>query len=192
VKAILLNGGKLDNQEMTKIRSIVTKEFNDCGWEIENIDLENLSISKCLGCFGCWVKTPGICVINDEGRTIAEKVIQSDIVIFFTPVVFGGYSSELKKAIDRLIPLISPIFTKINNETHHKPRYAKYPSLLGVGILSQENGEKAKLFRVLVERNAINFHSPSYTSDVLVIRQSDEIINNKVHELLMKVGVING
>ena len=26
---------------------------------------DNESIHPCIGCFGCWLKTPGVCIIKD-------------------------------------------------------------------------------------------------------------------------------
>ena len=84
-------------------------------------------MGSCIGCFACWLKTPGICVETDEGRAIAEAVVHSDTVIIVAPVTFGGYSSEIKKAQDRWIPLILPDFGVYHREIHHKPRYDRYP-----------------------------------------------------------------
>jgi len=50
-----------------------------------------------MGCFGCWNKTPGTCVMKDDSAKIAKAVVNSDLLIFLTPITFGGYSSELKK-----------------------------------------------------------------------------------------------
>ena len=39
-----------------------------CPPSLENIHVitnESDRIKHCIGCFGCWVKTPGICVIKD-------------------------------------------------------------------------------------------------------------------------------
>lgn len=30
------------------------------------VDLSALRIANCVGCFGCWTKTPGRCVIRDD------------------------------------------------------------------------------------------------------------------------------
>ena len=90
-----------------------------------------MEIRPCIGCFGCWVQTPGECLIDDAARQIAPAIIGSDLVIYLTPVTFGGYSSELKKALDRCICLILPFFTKIDGEMHHKPRYDRYPGCSG-------------------------------------------------------------
>lgn len=34
--------------------------------ELNFIDLSALHIANCVGCFGCWTKTPGRCVIRDD------------------------------------------------------------------------------------------------------------------------------
>ena len=30
------------------------------------VDLSQLKIADCMGCFSCWVRTPGRCVIRDD------------------------------------------------------------------------------------------------------------------------------
>jgi multimeric flavodoxin WrbA len=88
-------------------------------------------------------------------------------MIYLTPVTFGGYSSELKKAIDRFAcSMLLPFFTKIDGEVHHKARYQHLPSLIGIGILPGPEEESGQIFAKLVERNAINIHSPSVQSAV--------------------------
>jgi multimeric flavodoxin WrbA len=84
------------------------------------------------------------------------------VVVFLTPVTFGGYSSELKEAVDRLIPLVLPCFRTIDGEVHHVRRYDRYPSLLGLGLLPEPDAEQERIFRAVIERNAINMHAPSF------------------------------
>ena len=109
----------------------VLKHNND---NIRSYRLNQITLAHCIGCFGCWIKTPGICVSADEGREILQSIIQSDTTILFTPVTFGGYSSTLKILVDRFIPIVLPFFGNYFGETHHTPRYSHYPRLVGIGV----------------------------------------------------------
>jgi len=163
MKALILNGGAEADPEMETVHQIVRQELSRAGWDVREFILRNTAIANCLGCFGCWVKTPGTCVIPDAGREVAKAMIRSDMIVLLTPVTFGGYSSILKKAMDRIIPLVSPFFVKIHGEVHHKRRYDRYPDLFGVGLLRQEDAESRALFSTLIERNARNFYCRGYS-----------------------------
>ncbi|MGY5878715.1 MAG: flavodoxin family protein [Candidatus Thorarchaeota archaeon] len=126
----------------------------------EIITLREKTISHCRGCFECWIKTPGICTISDDALDITRKMIQSDLVVYFTPIRFGGYSHLLKAQLDRSICLVLPTFGKFHGEIHHKKRYEVYPSILGIGLHDDENPESAALFKEHIHRNALNLHSP--------------------------------
>ena len=69
--------------------------------------------------------------------------------------------------MDRIICLISPFFTRIDGEVHHRPRYARYPALLGVGVLPAPHPAQEQIFDTLIGRNAINLHAPVHNSVVL-------------------------
>jgi len=130
------------------------------GWTVEDAVLRDLDIAGCHGCFGCWVRTPGECVIDDPGRDIARMAAGSDLAIWLTPVTFGGYSSHLKRAVDRMIPNLLPFFTTVEGVTRHTLRYDKAQRLMAVGLLREPDEAAERLFRALVEHNAANFHSP--------------------------------
>jgi len=165
MKAFILNGLSIDQSDIYRM---VADELEKTGWEVIGFDLHEKKIVPCLGCFGCWVKTPGICVIDDDGREVARLAVESDLLVFLTSITFGGYSSHLKKAVDRMIPIVSPFFLKREGEIHHKPRYARYPHLRIVGVLSRPDEESEKIFKSLVARNARNFHGPSIAAKVIL------------------------
>lgn len=188
MKVLLLNGEKNINNTLFKYKEIIKQNLKERNYETETILLREKEIASCTGCFGCWVKTPGICVIDDYAREIARSFINSDLVIFLTPVVFGGYSYQLKKALDRMIPLISPFFMVINGEVHHRPRYKKYPSLIGVGIMSGSSSEEQiEVFNKLIYRNTLNMHSQTHGSEVLLKEYEKEEMYEKIDNLLYRV-----
>jgi multimeric flavodoxin WrbA len=189
MKAVLLNGSNNEKRpEYLASNSFVLK-LKEQDWSIETYDLFREDVATCIGCFGCWLKTPGECILSDIGQQIARDAAQADLLIFSTPVTFGGYSFHLKKMVDRLIPNILPFFTKINGEIHHKLRYDKMPKILAIGsMISDEtnNGPDRDLnndlknietFKALVKRNAINFHAPKCGVEIININGANSGLN---------------
>lgn len=81
------------------------------------------TIKPCIGCFGCWVKTPGQCIIRDGYSHMGEYLATSDEVILVSRCTYGGFSPFVKNVLDRSISFIHPYFEIRNGEMHHKPRY---------------------------------------------------------------------
>ncbi|KJS21574.1 MAG: hypothetical protein VR72_10110 [Clostridiaceae bacterium BRH_c20a] len=190
MQVLLLNGSSKDDAFSQQLCDIFVNELEKHDNKVEVIELCDTRIESCLGCFGCWVKTPGICVINDAGRDLAKSVVQSDLVISVSLVTFGGYSYEVKKALDRLIPIISPFFKKINGEVHHKPRYKRYPKVISIGTLTENKQELIDTFQYLVKRNAINMHSPVYLSRVFLNNEAAQGLGQEVFEVLKEAGAV--
>lgn len=130
------SGSKKFDTYLNKLVQALARE----GHEIEKLDLKNMKINHCLGCWDCWVKTPGKCVIKDDTYNICRASINADFLIFASPVMVGFISSLLKRTMDRLIPLIHPYQSVRHGESHHIERYAKYPD---IGLLLEKSKETA-------------------------------------------------
>lgn len=130
------------------------------GHEITSFDLRGMDIRYCTGCWGCWVKTPGECVVKDDSARICRSVIGSDFLLFASPVIMGFTSALLKRACDRLIPMIHPYFEIVNGEVHHRARYDKYPAI-GVILEKSEDTdqEDIEIIGDIYSRMAINLKS---------------------------------
>ena len=76
--------------------------------QTEVIELKNMNISHCVGCFGCWKVTPGQCVIRDDMDIIRDKIMESDNIILSFPLYFFSVSSKMKTMLDRLLPFKMP------------------------------------------------------------------------------------
>jgi multimeric flavodoxin WrbA len=189
MKATVLLGNEVDDNSLDTVRKVLGDALEAKGIQANFITLNEHEIDHCVGCFGCWITTPGECVIKDYGQEVAKQVIQSDITIFLTPLSFGGYSSTMKKAVDRLIPLISPFFTKVRGEVHHEPRYDKYPHMIGLGVDDRKDPDAEKIFKMLIQRNAINFHSPGFSAKVFASDDKDEVLRKKIAKALKDAGV---
>lgn len=188
MKVLVLDGFKNDDVHADEICKSIGNSFSRNS-EVKRVKLCEKNISPCIGCFGCWLKKPGRCLIKDDSQQIVEKMINSDIVIYLTPIVFGGYSSDLKKILDRSICLVSPFFMKIKGEMHHRKRYDKYPGIIGIGYIDTYESDQVKNFKNLIYRNSINLHSPFQCADVILKDDNSDIIKNKVSALINSLEV---
>lgn len=187
MKALLLNGARAGETHIDAIASQIDERLRHTGWETHLYTLRDERIRSCLGCFDCWVKTPGECVIKDINREISALTMQSDLLLMVTPVVFGGYSSELKKMLDHQIPLVMPFFQRIDGEIHHEKRYQQYPAFVGIGVQAAPNPEQARIFSALVGRNAINMHAPYHSGDVWLADTPPHVVHTRTDRILNSI-----
>lgn len=84
---------------------------------------DNHTIHNCIGCFGCWIKTPGQCVIKDGYETMGSLLSKTTELIIISRMNYGGFSSFVKNVLDRSISYIHAYFQIRNKEMHHRRRY---------------------------------------------------------------------
>ena len=130
------------------------------GHDVAELTLRDMDVRGCSGCFGCWLKTPGECVQHDDGAELCRAVINSDLVVFAAPMVMGYPSALVKRAAERLIPLLHPYIEIEGGEMHHRRRYERYPEVgLIVSAGEDTDAEDLAITRHLWERLARDFKS---------------------------------
>lgn len=132
----------------------------------------NVKAAPCQGCFGCWLKTPGKCVLRDSLQDIGEIKAQSDEVIILSRCCYGGFSPGVKRVLDRSIAISLPFFTYRGGRLHHTLRYRKRPALTvcfygPITAFERENAQR------LTEANRVNSGNRSLR---LVFAESPEQI----------------
>lgn len=126
------------------------------------------SIRPCIGCFGCWIKTPGQCVLVDKYSNMGGLIASCSELHLVSSCVYGGYSHFVKNILDRSISFIHPYFVIRQGETHHRLRYEQSPDLR-VCFYGKDISEVEKeTARNLVKANALNLgcsnHSVSFVN----------------------------
>jgi multimeric flavodoxin WrbA len=192
MKAILLNGSASSNDAQVQISQLITQHLNSSGYEVEEVLLGEKTIGNCAGDFFCWIRTPGICNIKDDNIAIAESIMKSDLVVYLTPVTFGGYSSSLKQMVDHQIQNISPSFRVIDGETHHNKRYNKYPDFAVIGFTADNDPISESIFKQLVYRNSINYFAENTVCEVIKTNQTYEQISANIKNSLSKLNFGTG
>ncbi|MFA7673041.1 MAG: flavodoxin family protein [Clostridia bacterium] len=116
------------------------------------------SIKPCIGCFGCWIKTPGQCVIRDNYGNMGETLSKCDELILISRCTYGGFSPFVKNVLDRSISYIHPFFIIKNGEMHHRLRYNRHLNMSVYFYSSGLTEQDRTIAKSLVKANAINLH----------------------------------
>ena len=69
------------------------------GAEIEYISLRDLNIAPCIECNSCYKS--GACRVEDDYQMLSSKMLESDRLIFATPIFFMTVCAQAKALIDR-------------------------------------------------------------------------------------------
>ncbi|MDE5996559.1 MAG: flavodoxin family protein [Eubacterium sp.] len=130
--------------------------------ENTKIIYDNGNIKSCVGCFGCWIKTPGKCVIKDGYENMGELFSKADSIIVISKCYYGCYSPFIKDVLDRSISYLLPSFEIIDNQTHHKQRYSNSFNLFVYFYGNDVTFEEKKTAQRLVAANAVGHHCNSF------------------------------
>ncbi len=117
------------------------------------------TINSCVGCFGCWLRTPGVCTLKDKYNHMGGLIHKADEVVIISRFTYGGFSGFVKNVMDRSIGYILPFFRIYKGEMHHKPRYNESKTLRVIfrgDNLSENDKEKARKY---VEAVSTNFNA---------------------------------
>ncbi len=110
MKVTVLNGNPdADNVHFDDYLKNLSALLESNNHAVTVLRLREMDIRYCIGCFGCWVKTPGECSnAADDTHTIRREFINSNLVLFASPIIMGFTSALLKRAHERLLPLLLP------------------------------------------------------------------------------------
>ena len=184
MKTVILDGFAAEDAISRRIRAALLNELASQNHDAQVFTLRENRIGNCAGDFFCWVRSPGVCNTDDDNRVIAAAIAGAGLLIYLTPIAFGGYSATLKKAVDHQIQNISPFFTTLNGETHHAKRYGRYADFLVIGWQSAPNTGAESIFRNLVWRNSLNFYAPASWCEIVTGDPAEETLAAQIASAL--------
>ena len=107
MKILVLNGSPKKKSDTFRLTDAFLKGFNKKhDNEVHIVNVIDKKIAPCSGCFDCWKKMDGYCVIEDDQNEILDLYRSSDLIIWSFPLYCFSMPSHLKAFLDRTIPLL--------------------------------------------------------------------------------------
>ena len=126
--------------------------------------------APCRGCFKCWTRNPGSCVLKDTLQQACRVLGTSDELTVITENTYGGYSATIKNLLDRSIGTSTPFSTYRGGQMHHTLRYGKLGHLRII-VYGDVTKEEQSTFTLMTQRNALNL---GYRNHSIVFCKSAE------------------
>lgn len=184
MKVLLISDKDYPTKTYQGLKSLIDMFLEKKGFKTELMEVGAENLTFCMGCFGCWIKKPGECVINDMMAQINRSVMNSDVVIYLNPIIFGQFSANIKNITDRSIPNMLPFFeTRPDGSTMHPPRYDTYPRQIIIGYGDMISDEDKQLFIDVTKKHRRNI-------EVLIYQETAENIIEALNK--MELGRVSG
>jgi multimeric flavodoxin WrbA len=125
-RVLALNGSPRAGAGVTsKLLEPLLAGMREAGAGTDLIVVRELDLEPCIGCYSCWVQTPGRC-IHDDGMDRGLKAwAAADLVVIGTPVYHGSMTGLMKTFLDRLLPRYEPWLVPsahVEGGSSHPPR----------------------------------------------------------------------
>ena len=107
MKILVLNGSPKKKSDTFRLTEAFLRGLNRGGeHEVNVVNVIEKNIAPCRGCFGCWKRMDGHCVIDDDQNAILDLYRAADVILWSFPLYCYAMPSHLKALLDRTIPLV--------------------------------------------------------------------------------------
>lgn len=135
MKILVLNGSPKKRSDTFRLTDAFLQGLNREGaHEVHIVNVIDQKIAPCRGCFGCWKRMDGHCVIQDGQNAILDLYRNADVIIWSFPLYCYGMPSHLKAVLDRTIPLVKMKMVKNADGTVRHEALADFSKIHAVVI----------------------------------------------------------
>ena len=163
MKITVLNGSPR-KQNTAAMVDAFCEGAKEAGHEVEVLHVGKMKIGGCMGCEYCHTKGEGKCVQKDDMEKVMPAYLDSDMVVFASPIYYFGMTAQIMAAIQRVYCIGKPAkATKaalLLSSGSPNPydgaigtfnSYCAYTGIENVGIYTaagEENKSEAKLVEI--------------------------------------------
>ncbi len=147
LKVLALNASLKHKPEVSNTEELVVEVIDSMGTKCE-VSSEAIRLSDCNLPVGLGFKESA----EDEWPAIVRKIKDSDVVLFATPVWWGGRSSLMQRVIERL--------DSLDEEYHSSGRSALYNKVAGIVVTGSEDGALSTMGTIMMVLTWMGFTLP--------------------------------
>ncbi|MBE6039517.1 MAG: flavodoxin family protein [Clostridiales bacterium] len=107
MKITILNGSPR-KENTAAMAEAFAEGAREAGHEVEILQVGKMKINGCLGCEYCHTKGEGKCVQKDDMDKVIPAYMDSDMLVFATPVYYFDMTAQLAAAIQRVYCIGKP------------------------------------------------------------------------------------
>ena len=102
----ILGSPKMDGNTAGAL-AMLESELGD-GHEIERVNLPELEVSGCQGCYACQAKPDeASCVIRDGATDVLKRIAEADAVVYAAPLYMWGLPAKMHALLERHLSLVT-------------------------------------------------------------------------------------
>ena len=162
MKITVLNGSPR-KQNTAAMVDAFAQGAKEVGHEVEILHVGKMKIAGCLGCEYCHGKGEGKCVQKDDMEKVIPAYLNSDMIVFASPIYYAALTAQLEAAIQRVYCIGKPakavkavllLSSAAGSYDAAIARYKAYTGFTGIedmGICTaagEENQSEAKLAEI--------------------------------------------
>ena len=160
MKITILNGSPRKGNT-TAMCAAFAEGAQAAGHEVQTIQVGKLKINGCLGCEYCHGKGAGQCIQKDDMATVMPAYLDSDMIVYASPIYYFDVTAQLSAAIQRVYAIGKPakatkaaLLLSSASPNPYEGAIATYKTMVGfmgledAGIITaagEQNGSEAKL-----------------------------------------------
>ena len=107
MKITILNGSPRKENTLAMAEAFA-EGAKEAGHEVEILHVGKMKIAGCLACEYCHGKGEGKCVQKDDMEKVIPAYLDSDMVVFASPIYYFDMTAQLAAAIQRMYAIGKP------------------------------------------------------------------------------------
>ena len=104
-RILVLTSSGRTNSNSTAMAEAFAHAARDAGNSVVVEDAFALDVGPCTGCGKCFTQERP-CVFDDDFTSVAQQILDSDVIVFAAPVYWYTFPMKLKAVIDKLVSFL--------------------------------------------------------------------------------------